>query len=356
MSASPLCDIVIPIWDQPELSRRCLESILRCTPEPIRLILVDNGSKPPPRQMLDQFRTSSSVPIEIIRNETNLGFIRGVNQGIRAARSVWICLLNNDTVVTAGWLSEMLRVGEADPSIGLINPTSNSLGFDAGKIPLEEYAAELKKQSGKTTELTVALGFCLLAKRSLFDRIGVLNEAFGMGYFEDDDLSRRVRGAGLRCVRACASYVYHEEKGSFRHLEGHEKSFNENKQKFEKIWGKRLRILWPLYPAGPFPKEEALRLVGQGHWLYLMAPDGTLPADLTSHAQVTCLKATSATWRLRATARLIIRRKKPFDVAISHDPAWARWIGALRWLHRAQLIQKPTGAEILRRCEELARQ
>jgi GT2 family glycosyltransferase len=121
-----LCDVIIPIWNQPEMTKRCLDSVLAATAESVRLILVDNGSEPSTQDWLRQFAAQSTVPAELIRNRENLGFIKAVNQGIRAARAPWVCLLNNDTVVTSGWLTEMIRVAESDPKIGLVNPTSNS--------------------------------------------------------------------------------------------------------------------------------------------------------------------------------------------------------------------------------------
>ena len=161
----PICDIVIPIWNQPELTQRCLESITACTAEPVRLLLIDNGSEPPTRDLLDRFRAEGRIPTEILRNTANLGFIKAVNQGIRSARAPWVCLLNNDTLVTQSWLTELLKVAQADPRIGLVNPTSNSLGFQPGKLSPEEYAAGLRRESGRWTELSIALGFCLHAQR-----------------------------------------------------------------------------------------------------------------------------------------------------------------------------------------------
>ncbi|MCM8811750.1 MAG: glycosyltransferase family 2 protein [Candidatus Omnitrophica bacterium] len=353
----PICDIVIPIWNQPELTGRCLESILAATLEPVRLILIDNGSEPPTRELLDRFCASSRVQTTLIRNDVNLGFIKAVNQGIQAAQAPWICLLNNDTVVTQGWLTEMLKAADRIPNVGLINPTSNSLGFRPGKMPLEEYAQNLRRFSGQTTELTVALGFCLLAKKSVFDQVGLLDESFGMGYFEDDDLSRRVRRAGFTNVRACGSYVYHEEKGSFRHLKDSNRSFDENRRLFEKKWGRRLRILWTYYGPqlpGPFPEKTALRLLQEGHWITLMAPAGAVPSDLSSHAQLIWRQIDGSRWRLHATWRLLTKRKKPFHMAISYDPVWSAWVQRLKLLHRAALQKNPSEEEILRQCRELS--
>ncbi|MBI3616119.1 MAG: glycosyltransferase family 2 protein [Candidatus Omnitrophica bacterium] len=351
-----LCDIVIPIWNQPDRTRRCLESVLRSMGEPVRLILIDNGSSSPTQEYLERFRDSSPVPVHLIQNSANLGFIKATNQGIRAGQAPWVCLLNNDTVVTPGWLTEMLKVA-ADPQVGLVNPTSNSLGFHPLNSSIEDYAQGLKPQTGRWAELPIGLGFCLLAKRSLFDQVGLLDESFGMGNFEDDDLSRRVKGTGLRCVRACAAYVHHEEKVSFKELPDWEKGFEQNRKRFEERWGRSLRILWaPIGASAPDPliKETALKLAAQGHWLHLAAFPGTLPEEICAHAQVSPLRVNPGRWRLQATSRLLLRRKKPFDLVISHDAVWSRWIQRLRWLHQAQLLPMPTGQQILETCRRLS--
>lgn len=345
-----ICDIVIPIWNQLALTRRCLESLLATTPEPVCLILVDNGSDPSTRQYLEEFKKSSRIPVRLIRNEKNLGFIKGTNQGIRAGDSAWVCLLNNDTVTTHGWLTQMLRVAMADPAIGLVNPTSNSLGFHTGGTSLDAHAAGLKKESGKWTPLTTALGFCLLARRTLFDQIGLLDESFGMGYFDDDDLSRRVKEKGYRCVRSCAAYVFHEEKGSFQHLPETEQIFQENQKRFERRWGRHLRILWDPWALDP---ETALKLAGEGHWLTFVTHPERVPEMIHSHAQINFLNLRESSWRPRATVRLLMKRKKPFDLVISHDPHWSRWVGRLTWLHRARLLHQPTSQQIFEQCRLL---
>ena len=351
---SPLCDIVIPIWNQPERTKRCLESIVRETAEPIRLILVDNGSEAPTRELLEKFQMESRFPVQIIRNEKNLGFIKGVNQGIRASGAPWICLLNNDTVVTRGWLTELLRTGQGSAKIGLINPTSNSLGFDAGSTPLNDYARSLQGESGRWAELTTALGFCLFSRRPLYDQIGLLDESYGMGYFDDDDLSRRVRNAGLLCARACASYVYHEEQVSFKELPGWKKTFKENRAKFHQRWGRPLRILWIAPRATPASVETAVHRAQEGHWVTLLTPDNANETPPISQAQINQVKAPASRWRQIALWKLIIRRKKPFDLLVSEEPSVSRWAQRLRWLHQAHVLHQPNEKDLIDQCRTLS--
>lgn len=354
----PVCDIVIPVWNQMERTKRCLDSLCEKTEEPIRLLLVDNGSDAATRDMLDRFQREGPIPSLIIRNPSNAGFIRATNQGIRAARAPWICLLNNDTVVTRGWLKEMIRAAEANPKIGLVNPTSNSLGFKAGNVPLDDYAASLAPQGGKWAELSTALGFCLLARRSLFDQVGLLDESFGMGNFDDDDLSRRVRKAGLTCARACASYVFHEEKASFRDLPGWEEAFDKNKRLFEKKWGRSLRILLALPGA---PKEQAqaiaqaaIQLAREGHWVVWVAPKNGSHPELLGQAQLSWFGVPSLGWQLPALWRLLTKRRKPFQLVIGYDRLWLGWARRCVHLHQAAILETPSPQEILEKCRALS--
>ena len=327
-------------------------------PESIRLILVDNGSDPPTQKFLEGFQSSHSSGVLLIRNAKNEGFIKGVNRGIQAGDAPWVCVMNNDTVTASGWLTEMLKIAQSDPSIGLVNPTSNSLGFHHGKIPIESYAAGLRPYSGQWTGLSTALGFCLLGRRSLFEKVGLFDEAFGMGYFEDDDLSNRVKAAGFLCVRACGAYVYHEERASFSLIPQKNEAFLYNRRLFEKRWGRRLRILWT-FKAGPssshlFPTEAIRRLASEGHWLTVAVSSGDLPEEIRSYSQVSSLKTHGLPWRWAAALRLLIKRKKPFDVVVSDDAMWLRCLHFMGWFHRARLFQMVSGEEIVEKCRALS--
>lgn len=350
MTAGVVCEIIVPIWNLAGLTERCLESVRQKTRTPVGLILIDNGSEAPTQALLKRFQQESGLPVKILRNEQNLGFIRAVNQGIRAASAPWVCLLNNDTVVASGWLEEMLQVAQSDPKIGLVNPTSNCLGYDAQGAEPETIVRKLAPLSGQVAPLATALGFCLLARRELFDRIGLLDEQFGMGNFDDDDLTLRVRQAGLKAVRALAAYVHHEEKASFKRLPGAEKAFAENRKRFEQKWGRRLRILW----GPPRPAQELLETIaGAGHWVLVVGPE-TAAEPRSNHAQVEYREYPARSWRPKATWRLIAKRKKPFDLVVSQDAAWSAWIRRLRPLHRAELLNRPTEHELLERCRTLS--
>ena len=123
------CEIIIPVWNQLERTRRCLTSILAHTRAPYRLLLIDNASEKPTQQFLEQFRRKGLCPVTLIRNEENLGNVKAVNQGIRISNAPYVCALDNDTMVFRGWLEKMIEAAESRKEIGIVNPGSNSLGY-----------------------------------------------------------------------------------------------------------------------------------------------------------------------------------------------------------------------------------
>ncbi|HEX2222888.1 MAG TPA: glycosyltransferase, partial [Thermoanaerobaculia bacterium] len=94
---------------------------------------------------------------------------------------------------------------------------------------------------GKLLDLTVAALYCAAARREVVDQIGHLDEAFGIGMFEDDDFSLRMRQAGYRVVCAEDAYVHHVGQGSFQTLSRQEYDalWQRNQAYYERKWGKK---------------------------------------------------------------------------------------------------------------------
>jgi len=114
------CDIVMPVWNQLEVTRACLESVIENTNYPYRLIIVDNKSDEPTAAFLRSFGEQHNEKVLLIRSEENLGYIKGTNLGMKASTGDHVCLLNNDTVVYPGWLSAMVEVADLENDIGLV--------------------------------------------------------------------------------------------------------------------------------------------------------------------------------------------------------------------------------------------
>ena len=100
-----LTSIVVLCCNELEYTRLCLESVLRRTRPPYELVLIDNGSADGTPTYLQEVRSRPGpARVEVVRNEANAGFPAGCNQGLARLRGGWVVFLNNDTVVTGGWL------------------------------------------------------------------------------------------------------------------------------------------------------------------------------------------------------------------------------------------------------------
>lgn len=241
-----LTSIVIVTHNQMAYTRACVESIRHVTDEPYELIFVDNGSTDETPGYLESLSGAT-----VIRNPENRGFPAAANQGLAAANGAQILLLNNDTLVTTGWLRRMLAALHRDPEVGLVGPLSNNVSGEqriavnyAGLNDLDGFAWDLAEQNaGQTRETDRLVGFCLLIKREAFQAVGGLDERFGIGNFEDDDFCRRARQAGYRAVVASDAFVHHAGGATFR-ATGIDFSalMEENRKRFDTKWSTEVPV------------------------------------------------------------------------------------------------------------------
>ncbi|MFO0915198.1 MAG: glycosyltransferase [Pirellulales bacterium] len=235
-----LTSIIIPTFNQFQYTRLCLESIRRYTDEPLEIIVVDNGSTDQTRSYLAQF-----PDIRTILNESNLGFPKAVNQGIQVAHGAQFLLLNNDCIVTTGWLRRMLEALDRDPRVGLVGPVSNNVsGLQQIQVDYDDLA-QLDGfawdwslcHCGQNRPVDRLVGFCLLIRRTVIERIGLFDERFGIGNFEDDDFCRRATQAGHLAVIALDSFVHHFGSKTFRGGGfDHGKILVKNRKIYEEKW------------------------------------------------------------------------------------------------------------------------
>lgn len=239
--------VIVVTYNNLELTRACLESLDEYSQYgPLEIIVVDNASSDDSQAFLSAW-VADSQNRRLILNEDNKGFAAANNQGLAIASGEYLVLLNNDTYVTPGWIRTLVRHLQRDKGIGLIGPVTNNIGNEAkidiayGSMEemLQKSSAYTRRHIGQTYPLKTAAFFCVMLTRSTYERVGALDEAFGRGFFEDDDYCRRVEQVGLRVVCAEDVFIHHHLSASFNKLKQHDrqKLFEDNKKIYEAKWG-----------------------------------------------------------------------------------------------------------------------
>ncbi|MDN5346503.1 MAG: hypothetical protein PWP65_67 [Clostridia bacterium] len=237
-----LTSIIIPVLNQWPYTRLCLESIERFTPEAHEIIIVDNGSTDATPEKLKRRQG-----VRLICLGKNHGFAAAVNRGLAVARGNYLLLLNNDVVVTPRWLSNMLAGLEVKPRAGLVGPRSNYVGgrqlLPVRYQNLEEMIAFARDFNSpdlnRWFQVEMLVGFCLLFKREVLERVGYLDERFWPGNFEDNDYSLRARLAGYELWCAGDVFVHHFGSVTFRGEQiDLSAAFYQNQARYLAKWGK----------------------------------------------------------------------------------------------------------------------
>ncbi|MEG2291501.1 MAG: glycosyltransferase [Clostridium sp.] len=239
------CSIVILTYNNLDYTKVCMDSIKKYTSgEECEIIIVDNKSTDGTAEWIKE-----QQGIKYILNEENKGFPAGCNQGIELAENNNdIFLLNNDTVIMPNSIFN-LRMGlYSDEKIGATGAVSNSVSyyqqisetyddFDG----YMDFALKNNIADENSYEQRLKLvGFAMLIKRNVLDKVGLLDERFTPGNFEDDDISLRIVMEGYKLLLCKDTYIHHFGSVSFsKDASKYNKLIATNSKKFEEKWGFR---------------------------------------------------------------------------------------------------------------------
>jgi len=233
--------IVIPVWNGIHFLPACLDALLaqQTGTQTFEIIAVDNASNDGSGDLIAQ----RYPQVRLLRNRQNQGFAGGCNRGIEAAQGDLIVLLNQDTQVQADWLPILTRVA-LDPANGVVGcktlyPDGKTVQHAGGWIdwPLGlshhrgqgEPDGAAWNQSGPVEFVT---GAALAVRRSVLDQIGLLDEAFWPGYFEDADFCLRVQTAGYAVIYCAEAVVLHQESASWTARSGMSAAYQQGRLRF----------------------------------------------------------------------------------------------------------------------------
>jgi GT2 family glycosyltransferase len=259
--ATPLVSVVMVTHGGGETAVRAVESLIENTEPVYELIVVDNAS---PDDTLDRLK-AGLVGGRIVENTDNTGFARASNQGAALAKGAYLCFLNPDAFVQAGWLPALMETFKRDPATGVVVPVflhPDDRVQEAGSAVDFEGAA-LSIGDGDDPSLfehrfrrTVDYGSaaCLLVRADLFVEAGGFDPVYTPAYYEDVDLSFKLSERGFRTVLEPRSHVVHLRGGGSRQAHA---LMTANRRIFAERWSERLQLRRPLRSD---PENPRIRL------------------------------------------------------------------------------------------------
>ena len=223
-------DVIVPVYRDFPATRRCLESVLasreHCR-EAFEIVVIDDASPEPAlSRWLGGLAETGAVTLRV--NAENRGFVHSVNVGMALHPGRDVVLLNSDTEVANDWLDRLAAAARRSPRTGTVTPFSNnaticSYPFDGweGGVPGGLGLAGLDRLfartlAGRTAVIPTAVGSCMFIRRACLEAVGGFDEAaFGRGYGEENDFSRRAVRAGWDNRLAADVFVFHAGGASF---------------------------------------------------------------------------------------------------------------------------------------------
>ena len=228
--------ILVPVFNSPNDTQRCLSSVLSTMAPDDELIIVDDSSERKTKKICQEFSADSRV--RLFRNQKNLGYSKSANFALSLAAHKHVVLLNSDTIVSAGWLDKLQKHLQNDPNLAAVGPVSNNA--QAQSIPHQIIGDNLEDDQAtdfikpqllneflhiwsQGTELLWAEslnGFCMMFNSESVAAVGLFDtDAFPRGYGEELDWCIRAIDAGYSLAVALDTYVYHAKGKSFSSAE-----------------------------------------------------------------------------------------------------------------------------------------
>jgi len=223
-------DIVIPIYNAYDFTKKCIETIIENTNLKEHNLVLINDKSPDEKIMPllnDVKEKNKNLNIIVLENEENYGFVKTVNRGMSYSNND-VILLNSDTEVTKNWIEKLSEVAYSKENVASVTPLSNNATLasipnflEENNLPsfisLEEYAEEIEKCSfNDFPEISTAHGFCMYIRRNAINEVGLFDDdTFEKGYGEENDFSYRCVKKGFVHLMCDNTFIYHKGTQSF---------------------------------------------------------------------------------------------------------------------------------------------
>jgi len=205
---APKVSVIIVNYNGKILLEKCLESLLKVNYDNFEIILVDNNST----DGSIEYVIKNFPSVIVIKLDSNQGFAKPNNMGAKIAKGEYLLFLNNDTVVTSDFISELVKVIETDKKIAicqsLLLKPDGSIDSSGDFIDTIGIVYNSKEPIDRIREISSARGASMITRKKLFMELGGFDEMFFVS-FEDVDLGWRTWIKGYKVVINPKSIVYH---------------------------------------------------------------------------------------------------------------------------------------------------
>jgi GT2 family glycosyltransferase len=263
----PVCDVIIPVHDQPHWVSLCIEELLRTTDMDTlgRIFLVNDGSDALTCAGIKRM-SELHPPIRVLENSREPGFAGTINTGLESSSADYVLLLNTDCLLTPRAIAKLIAHCEREPAVGLISPFSNqSPPLTVPMLPGFNYrdmnSALEEHFGGVSAEACTIVGNALLITRPCLDRTGLFDTRYGLGYGEETDYQFRAMANGFKAVAALDTYVYHKGAESFGANPKTQKRLQSSGRRlFFRRWKKEFELYSERVPPDALVKRVIQRL------------------------------------------------------------------------------------------------
>jgi GT2 family glycosyltransferase len=211
-----LSSIIILCHENAKMLDVCIKSInseTSATKTPFEVIVVSNGLSGSNKGIVEEHLKNKTIQKAVFL-EKNVGFPAGNNKGAEVAEGEYIVLLNDDTIVTDGWLEKMKKAMDGDANLAAVGPYTNNCAHRQ-RVQCPDFKDENDMlyfaeqfRGAESFEDDFIVFFCVMIRRTVWDKIGGLEEKFGMGNFEDNYFCFKARELGYR-LKIVSHFIYH---------------------------------------------------------------------------------------------------------------------------------------------------
>ncbi len=221
--------VTIVNYNTKDLLKQCIKSIYNTTKEiTFEIIVVDNASTDGSVEMLKK----EFPDVKVIANKENLFFTRAHNQALRISKGRYLMILNSDTVILDGAFDKIVKFMDEHPECGACGPklvgpdmkhqwsgekfpTLLYAFFDVlllntifPKNPVKSKRLQRTWNRNTTTEVDTVSGACMLVRKNVIDKVGILDENF-LSYWEEIDWCKRIKDNGWKIFFISDAVIIH---------------------------------------------------------------------------------------------------------------------------------------------------